>query len=166
MNEQPQWLGRVVRAGRRFPQSEPPPLVSQRLRRIPARNRQPGPEPTELLLRPSLLPGRPSATRGTPGGRAPRRQSVFAAEGFEVVLDVQILEGGDRTLRGQVIPSEDTPPVFQVAVVTPTRRLISILGDRFGGFEVHGVPADSIRVELTNDLVVLVIPLDETVSVE
>ena len=157
------WLGKVVVAGQQFPLSEPPPLVSQRLRGIPAHRRSSRQPVPELVSRPLTSAASPATVRGT--RYAPhRRQTVYSADGFDVVLDVEVTEGAGVTLRGQVIPSTETLPVFQATAVTPNGRHTSILGDRFGGFELFDVPPDSAQLELTNDLVVLVVPLGPLLS--
>jgi hypothetical protein len=97
------------------------------------------------------------------GGATHRCQTVCTAEGFDVLLDIELAEGV-AAIRGQVIPSTETLPVFQVTAVSPIGRHTSLRGDRFGGFELLAVPLDSSRLELTNDLVVLVVPLGALLS--
>jgi hypothetical protein len=103
-----------------------------------------------------------------PASVGERIQLVFHTEDAEVVLDVtpEGPPGDDSgavptvTVRGQVLPSRPTPPVFEATAQGPSGTLSTILGDDLGCFELAGVPIDTEHLVLTNDELVIEIDVD------
>ena len=148
----------------------PPPLVAQRLRRIPALVRGRA-APVQRLRAAPVLDTRlveqitgVRAPAQDPGGRF---QITYRAMDIDVVLDVAPERSdsdsersdsdwsGPVTLRGQVLPERATLPVFEAAVHGPFGSITSITGDELSGFELRDVPPQTERLTLTNDLVLI-----------
>ena len=155
------WASRFRELARTTPLTAPPPLLSQRLMRIPAllRGRV---QPVRRLVAAPVLDTRNADS--LTGVRAPahdageRFQVTHRAEGIDVVVDVSPDGPHLVTLRGQVLPERQTLPAFEATVYGPYGSITSILGDEFGSFELGEVPRQTERLELTNDLVVIEIP--------
>jgi hypothetical protein len=141
----------------------PPPLVAQRLRRIPALVRGRAAPVQQLRAAPVLdtrLVDRITGVRAPAQDRGDRFQITYRAQDIDVVLDVaperpESDRSGTVTLRGQVLPERATLPVFEAAVHGPFGSITSITGDELGGFELRGVPLQTERLTLTNDLVLI-----------
>ena len=155
----------AVLAGRRAPLTAPPPLVSQRLRRIPATVRDHAPHPQRCEVETVLDSRTADPLSGVRGAAAEltryqilvRTTSADAPE-VEVVLDVAP-EGSDRVhVRGQVITTPPMPPVFEVAAYGPYGSMRNLLGDELGNFELSSVPRTTARLELTNDVLTIELP--------
>ncbi len=156
------WLRSFRTAARSLPVEPPPPLVSQRLRRAFAKRNDTLP-PTRIVTVALVEDSRDTAqlagVRGAPDLGSPSVQLRYEADGVEVYLDV-VADRTDRTIRGQVVDPADSPSVFEAICHGPTGTTSSIAGDELGGFEVGSVHRDSHLIVLTNDELVVEVPLD------
>jgi hypothetical protein len=155
------WVREFMRDAALLPLATPPPLVSQRLRRLLTSKHQGRRHRREFTAVPILDTRR---TEQLVGVRAPaqagsRFQLTFGADPAVIVLDVQPASDGTATIRGQVIPDDASLPVFHATAIGPSGRATTILGDDLGGFTLRGVPLDVDFVVVTNDDVDIVVPV-------
>lgn len=147
------WLRRFREDAGQLPLVAPPPMLAQRLRAIP-RTRA-GRVTVRVEARPTLdtrPSARPAGVRGAPQGMdTVRFQLGFAAPQAAVIIDVLPDDGGTVTLRGQVIPTLDTPRVFTATVSGPSGAVHTERGDLTGGFRLERVPLDVQRLMVSND---------------
>jgi hypothetical protein len=157
------WALRLRELGQAMPLMAPPPLVSQRLRLIPERMRHGDrvvPRIAAQIARDSRSERSVVGMRAIPAESLTRFQLAYRADGFDVVIDVA-REGEETvTLRGQVLPDCETLPVFEATAHGPFGTISSILGDELGGFTLRSVPRTTAQLELTNDVVVIVVPTE------
>jgi anti-sigma factor RsiW len=139
----------------RLPLVAPPPLIRQRLRALAATRRGELPPLVRLSAHPVLDTRRtlPAGVRGPASTDTSRYQLTFAAAGLVVVLDVVPDGPSTVTIRGQVIPQLETPPVFEATAQGADGVVSTILGDELGGFRLSGVPVESRSLVVTNDAV-------------
>jgi hypothetical protein len=140
----------------RLPLVAPPPLLSQRLRALAAARRGGLPPLVRLFAHPVLdTRKRPRlvGVRGSDATDAGRYQITFAAPAVIVVLDVVPDGPSTVTIRGQVIPELETPPVFEASARGAHGVVTTILGDELGGFRLTGIPVEAESLVVTNDMV-------------
>jgi anti-sigma factor RsiW len=146
----------------RLPLVAPPPLLGQRLRALAAARRGELPPLVRLSAHPVLdtrqLPL--AGVRGVDSADTNRYQLTFTAPGVVVVLDVVPDGPSTVTIRGQVIPQLETPPVFQASARGADRVVSTILGDELGGFRLGAVPVESRSLVVTNDALEVEMGLD------
>jgi hypothetical protein len=136
----------------------PPPLITQRLRRIPSQACGRAKLVEHLRAEPVLdarLGDRLTGVRGPAHEAGGRFQIAVRARDIDVVLDVAPDGAGSFTIRGQVLPARPTLPVFAVTAHGPYGSITSIMGDEHGGFELRAVPPQTTRLSLTNDVVAI-----------
>jgi hypothetical protein len=141
--------------------SAPPPMVAQRLRRIPSTASGRAKLVEQLRAEPVLdtrLSDRLTGVRGPAYEAGGRFQVTVRARDIDVVLDIAPDGAGCFTVRGQHLPGRPTLPVFAATAHGPYGSITSITGDEHGGFELRAVPPQTTRLSLTNDVVDIAIP--------
>jgi len=157
------WIRGFHAQARQSRHGPPPPLLAQRLRRIPLLLQGRAPMVRTLTAEPVLdsrSSKRLTGVRGPAIDSGDRFQVTCRAGDYSVVLDLAPVSNGTVTLRGQVLPEHRTLPVFEASVCGPYGSITSITGDEHGGFEIKAVPPGTSRLTLTNDLVLIVISAD------
>jgi len=157
-----EWAASFRRYAALLPLVAPPPLVSQRLRRMYAA-RLTHPRPVVQLLAvlevDSRQPDSLVSVRAPVDRDSGRVQLAYRAGATSIVVDIMPAQGGTVTLRGQVLAAGDTLPSFQVTAQGPSGSVTSISGDDLGGFVLEEVPDDSELLLLTNDELLIEVPI-------
>jgi hypothetical protein len=156
------WMASFRRDAEALPLVAPPPLVSQRLRRMYG-NRLKGERPIVHLFATLEIDSRQSDSMVSvraPMTRNPGRvQLAYRAGATSIIVDLVRTEQGAVTLRGQVLAAGGTPPVFQVTARGPSGSSTSISADDLGGFVLESLPDDTELLLLTNDELLIEVPL-------
>ncbi len=156
------WARDFGRLRGQLPLAEPPPLVSQRLRRLHAVQRGRVGASRRLVARLDIDSRQPDAMvalRGPLLEASSRIQLTFTTEAADVVLDVAPAGPGTVDLRGQVLPRRPMPPAFEATASGPSGSIGTIDGDELGSFVLEQVPVDTEIIVLTNDEVRIEVPL-------
>lgn len=156
------WAQEFRRLAGELPLAAPPPVVSQRLRRLHAMRSGRGRPTTRQLARLDVDSRQPDAlvaVRGPLLEATSRIQLAFTTEVADVVLDVTPDGLGTVGLRGQVLSRRGTPSAFEVTASGPSGTVRTIEGDDLGSFVLEHVPVDTELIVLTNDDVSIEVPM-------
>jgi hypothetical protein len=160
-----EWAREFHRLAGATPLIPPPPLVGQRLRRMYAAWAGRVRTTARLVARLDVDSREPDAlvaVRGPLLDPTTRVQLTFTCEAADVVLDVAPAGPDAVTIRGQVMPRRPTPSAFQATATGPSRTVSTIDGDDLGSFRLERVPVDTELLVLTNDELLIDVPLSSS----
>lgn len=163
-----QWLRGVIGTARSVPMHEPPLLVRQQLRQHFDRwsqaramlSRAPR-EFVATLLFDSRKDLAPAGVRA--GGDLDDEEIIhlaFTSEAGDLLVDAVRSGGGRFRIDGQVLPGDTGATVFEAMVTAPAFSARAVDGDELGRFSVTGIPADVVRIQVTNGEIVIDATMD------